>query len=216
MQDRVYIFILYLVLLGGDKIKKILKCRKKEKGEVQFYVLIVCFLMLIFMVLSYVAERVLIDDKINTLKNKADAANLSVYKVIDRNELASTGNIVFSETDLNSALNTYVLYLKDNLNLNDDLCPTDKKSFIDGNVQITDLRLYSVKGNLTTEYDFNAENNTWTKVKSNVPDVLITPNNRRVTKTSVYTEIKVKIHMLLKMDNADRTLKIPSYTDAVN
>lgn len=203
-------------MLGGDKIKNLLKCRKKEKGEVQFYVLIVCFLMLIFMVLSYVAEKALVDDKINTLKNKADAANLSVYKVIDRNELASTGNIVFSETDLNSALNTYVLYLKDNLNLNDDLCPTDKQSFIDGNVQITDLRLYSVEGNLTTEYDFNAENNTWTKAKSNVTDVLITPNNRRVTKTSVYTEIKVKIHMLLKMNDADRTIKIPSYTDAVN
>ena len=203
-------------MLGGDKIKNLLKCRKKEKGAVQFYVLIVCFLMLIFMVLSYVAERVLIDDKINTLKNKADAANLSVYKVIDRNELASTGNIVFSETDLNSALNTYVLYLKDNFNLNDDLCPTDKKSFIDGNVQITDLRLYSVKDNLTTEYDFNAENNTWTKAKSSVTDVLITPNNRRVTKTSVYTEIKVKIHMLLKMNDTDRTIKIPSYTDATN
>lgn len=163
-------------------------------------------------------EYYTLNAKVSILKNGLDLSNLSVYKDISTEELGRTGNIMFNETDLNRAYNTFSSYLKKNFNLDGNLVCKNANSFIYGKLDVTDFRIYNVIDNRVTEYKYNLSSGTFIKILDNVNYPVNTPNNKKVDKTSIYTQIDVNMKMIFKYsdENNSKKITVASYTDAVN
>ena len=152
------------------------------------------------------------------IKDSLDMSNLATYKEISKEELGSTGNIVFNEAQLIDAYNTFHKYLEKNFKLDVNLNAQNTDGFIDGKITINDFRIYNVKDNKITEYDYNLSSGMFIKIVDNAVFDIYTPKNVKVNKTSVYTSISVNMKMIFKYDDENNTKKITihSYTDAVN
>lgn len=188
---------------------------KKKKGGIQIFIAFYFFLCVVLLACLYLAARYFVNSELQYLKDGADLANISVYKYINQNELATTGNVSFYDSDITNVYETFKEYLAENLNLDADLRPINSSSFIQDQVSILDIRIYSVTDGLTTEYDLDTSTNTFVKTKDNVSTTLYTPNNKAVLHTSIYSKFDAKCYIFFKMYGI-KDIPITSYTDALN
>lgn len=190
----------------------------KKKGSIQLAPLILIIFMLVGILCLFLYENVIANDKYSRFRNQLEASNLAVIRNINQRELTRDGSIIFKETDVIPAFDTFKEYLIKNYNLNSELKSLPKNTSVIGKVSIKDLRLYSVKNGKLDEWDYS--NGDFTKVKSGAGlSGAITPNKKPVEQTSIYSKINLNTYTVLKAENSGtsslKDLNIESYDDFI-
>lgn len=194
-----------------SKFEKIINSKKKGFGNIALLIGIILPFLLV--VLFYVVTLFIAGEQVATIKDRADFANLATYKDINQQELSTEGNITFEDTDLTNAFNTYTISLRDNFNLDTNLKVINQNTFIEGNIIVNKLILYKVKNGLTTAWEYDHSTGNFTNIYKNSSGEVLTPNNKTVVNTSVYSEIIVPTAVPIV---GTQNLTVRSYTDAVH
>lgn len=193
---------------------------KTKKGAVQILPLFLLLLVLIAVFALFMYETVIAHDKYSRFKNGLDASNLSVARNVNKKELAETGKITFTESDLAGAFETYKENLCTNYRLDSDLNNLKGNDAIHGQVSIVDFRLYSVKNNKVTEWDYRPSEASFAKVAENQTNIK-TPTKKPVEATSVYSELKFNTYTVFKANTSNpqnpqlKEMDVKSYIDLV-
>lgn len=186
------------------------RLQRRKKGNLSIYLiaLFILFMVLSAVMLIYYKNSLMVG--VQKIKNGCDFANLSTYKEIDRWKLGSSGEIIFNEADINKVLKTFNEYLALNLNLDSSLNSTTEEELIT-NISTNKIVVYSVdKQGVITEYSYSVSNPVFLKKVYDKGSKVITPNNKVVAKTSIYTEVNFTINLLFEQKYSNM---IPTYTD---
>lgn len=189
--------------------------KRTKKGGIQIFPVFILLLILIGIVSLFLYENIIANNKYSNFKNGLDATNLAIAKNIDQKQLARTGELTFKEHNLPGAFETFKSYLSQNYNLDSNLKSRENNKAIVGNVEILDLRLYSVQDNKVTEWRYVPSVASFIKASDNSINV-ITPNKKPVQETSVYSEIKLTTYTVTKTNETQtKDLTIESYVDFI-
>lgn len=186
----------------------------KKKGAVQLFPLVIMIILFIGVFCFLMYENIIGNDKYSRFKNQLDASNLAVARNIDQEVLAREGKITFKDRDIVPVFNAFKEYLIKNYALDSNMTSISANKSVVGKVTIKDVRLYSVKDNKITEWDFS--NGTFVKSKDGVSSA-VTPNGKSVEGTSIYSKINLNTNTVFKAENNGtsnvKNLDIESYDD---
>lgn len=139
------------------------------------------FMLIMILVFSY---QIYLSEIIQAGRNVEDALAASelAAAVIDIKEFGRTGNVMFSEKEAVYA--SFLYHLRNNLQMDGE--GRSKLSVLAaGPITVEDFRIYEVKGDVITEYQFDQsgrliQKRDWTNEK------VSTPNGTEIINTSLY------------------------------
>lgn len=184
--------------------------KKRKKGGIDVMLLSFLVLFGVIFILMFYLYRIAIVQGVLSIKDGCDFSNLATYKEIDKVELGESNKIVFNENDMERILKIFKEYLSKNLNLDDNLNPSPSNKVITEPVRVKKMIIYSLENGITKIYTYN-DGGIFEKQEKT--GVVLTPNGKSVTATSVYTEVQFSIELMFNQTYTD---EIKSYTDITN
>lgn len=161
---------------------------KKKKGSIELFVS-----SMILVVVPLIIIMQLRLGQLRTTKNQVEdslvASNLA-SATVDLKEYGTTNRIV--NNDFNSAFNTFIKSLKQNLLLDNNLEQTDKK-IISSKINIDNFTIYNVVGNDVQFTTRDSSGNISSSIISNGKDRAKTPDGAIINSTTVYSKISFKV-----------------------
>lgn len=164
---------------------------KKCKGGMLILVVLIVSVISIMFIPSFLGS--VYTERVEDIQDSVHLANISVYSQID---IKKAGNIdkVYVITDKKKAYDTFMKYLKINMNLNDNLDLKDT-GVIKGKVNVKEFIIYNVENDIVDVCTFNSYG-SYTEEKKEKKDVK-TPNGTSVINTTVHTTISFPVEGLL-------------------
>lgn len=164
---------------------------KKCKGGMLILVVLIVSVISIMFVPSYLVS--VYTERAEDIQDSLHLANISVYSQMD---IKRAGNIdkVYVITNKKKAYDTFLKYLKINMNLNDNL-DFKNNGLIKGKVNVKEFIIYNVENNIVDVCTFNSYG-SYTEEKKEKKDVK-TPNGTSVINTTVSTTISFHVEGVL-------------------
>lgn len=186
-----------------------IKYKYKSKGSAT---IITAIFLLVLIAIYFIPTNVVHNENVIAQEIQDDLylANTSTYKYIDKKLLGNDEQYLIIENP-DKALQIFKDKLKHNMQLNSNF-ETVNNEIIQGKVNIKNFTIYNVQGSTVDIYTVNPYGIFNKSQKDLTKEVVLTPNNYRVTCTTVHSTISLNVKTLEGSNEQDISVD----TDIIN